>query len=310
MDFNDITRAAQLACILEVSAHPKPGNVHRTADFDVMKFEHFLASAIAIGPPILEVTRRGFEAAEERIEIPEIGIGNTIKNAIDETAEWQSNGNTNLGILMLITPISAAAGMTLAKELKVSKTGLRENLSEILKATTPEDAVNTYDAIIAVNPEGIGEVEDLDVKSESSRKKIMEEKISLYDIMKIASKRDNIAKEWVTNMEITFKFGYPLIEKIHMDTSSINTATVQTFLEILAKYPDTFIQRVHGKDVAKEVSKSAKEILDEGGITTSKGRALNLKLDADLRNRKINPGTTADLTASSLMLATLNGLRP
>ena len=310
MDLNDIMRAAQLACALEVSAHPKPGNVHRTADFEVMKFEHFLASSIAIGPAILDVTRRGFEAAEERIELSEIGIGSAIKAAIDDTTKWQSDGNTNLGIVLLLAPLSAAAGMTLAKDMRIGMEALRDNLSNVLKSTTPEDALNTYDAILAVAPEGIGEVEELDVRYESSRQRITDEGISLYEIMKMASKRDNVAKEWVTDMRITFEFGHPTVERIHMETENVNSTTVQTFLEILANYPDTFIQRVYDKQTSKEVSDSVKEILEAGGILTTKGRGLILKLDADLRKRRVNPGTTADLTVSSLMLAILNGLRP
>ena len=47
----DITAAAQLACLLEVSA-PKPGNVSPGRDFANMRFEDFLVSAVAIGEPL------------------------------------------------------------------------------------------------------------------------------------------------------------------------------------------------------------------------------------------------------------------
>ncbi|HIN54128.1 MAG TPA: triphosphoribosyl-dephospho-CoA synthetase, partial [Planctomycetes bacterium] len=40
---------ATLACLLEVSA-PKPGNVHRGADFEDLTFYDFQTSAVAIGP--------------------------------------------------------------------------------------------------------------------------------------------------------------------------------------------------------------------------------------------------------------------
>ena len=40
-----VSRCLQLAILLEVSAYPKPGNVHRTADFQETDYEHFLASA-------------------------------------------------------------------------------------------------------------------------------------------------------------------------------------------------------------------------------------------------------------------------
>ena len=42
-----IGQCASLACLLEVSA-PKPGNVHRGADFEDMTFADFAASRFAI----------------------------------------------------------------------------------------------------------------------------------------------------------------------------------------------------------------------------------------------------------------------
>ena len=41
-----VAQAAQIACLLEVSA-PKPGNVSRYADFADTRFEDFLLSAVA-----------------------------------------------------------------------------------------------------------------------------------------------------------------------------------------------------------------------------------------------------------------------
>ncbi len=40
-----------------------------------------------------------------------IEIGKLIKEAVIETDKWVAN-NTNLGIIMLLTPLSAAAGMS------------------------------------------------------------------------------------------------------------------------------------------------------------------------------------------------------
>ena len=44
-----IGQCATLACWLELSA-PKPGNVHRGADFEDTTFNDFAASAVALGP--------------------------------------------------------------------------------------------------------------------------------------------------------------------------------------------------------------------------------------------------------------------
>ena len=82
-------------------------------------------------------------------------------------------------------------------------------------------------------------------------------------------------------------------------------ATVQTFLTILASKQDTLISRKYDQSVSARVKADAKIILDKGGILTEEGRSLIEKFDQDLMKNKYNPGTTADLTASSLMIALL-----
>ncbi len=310
MDIEDIARAAQLASALEVSGYPKPGNVHRTADIKEMTFEHFIASSIAIGPILLDVAKRGFRVGKRGVKTTHIGVGRAIKSAIENTMKWQRDGNTNLGVVLLLTPLAAAAGITLGREGKIEMKKLRANLSNVLKSTTPEDALNVYDAILIADPAGLEGVDELDVKNETSKDRIKKEHISLYEIMNISSKWDNISREWVTGMEITFEFGYPLVKKLYEKTKTMNTTTVQSFLEILSKYPDTFVQRIHGKEISENVSGEARSIIKKGGMLTSAGRTLIKKFDEELRKKRINPGTTADLTASSLMLAILDGLIP
>jgi len=48
MNPNEIAKIAQIASALEVSGYPKPGNVHRTRDYDDMEFEDFIISGIVI----------------------------------------------------------------------------------------------------------------------------------------------------------------------------------------------------------------------------------------------------------------------
>ena len=55
---SEISRRLELAMLFEVSAYPKPGNVHRTRDYPGTRFEHFLASAVA--------SRSSFEIAAEK----------------------------------------------------------------------------------------------------------------------------------------------------------------------------------------------------------------------------------------------------
>ena len=149
--------------------------------------------------------------------------------------------------------------------------------------------------------------------------------VTLFDAMRDASSYDTIARELVTGMEISFNVGFRELVKTFKRTRDINVATVHTFLRILSEFPDTFIARKIGlkeeNDVKKAVeigiretmwiSEVAMRILDLGGLTTEEGRPALWELDEKLQNlgKDYSPGTTADLTASSLMIALLAGLK-
>src|SRR3954454_3121386 len=86
-----VAGAAQLACVLEVSAE-KPGNVTPSHDFEDTSYEDFLKSAIALGP----------ELVRER------GVGAAVLAAVSATRRV-SRANTNLGIALLLAPLAKAA---------------------------------------------------------------------------------------------------------------------------------------------------------------------------------------------------------
>lgn len=291
-----IAKIAQMASVLEVSGHPKPGNVHRTHDFEDMVFEDFLISGIAIGNTMKKAAERGLKYTEEE-ELHKIRLGELIKEAVLETNNWVEN-NTNLGIVMLLTPLSAAAGNVL--DFK----DLRDKFQELMLATTPQDAVDLYDAINIADAGGMGEREDLDVGSEKAKEELLEKGINMFQVLDISSPWDALAFELTHKMPVSFETGYPTFKELKK-VQGINEATVQTFLTILASKPDTLISRKYDASVAERVKADAKVILEEGGMLTEEGRSLLVKFDQDLRNKKYNPGTTADLTASSLMIALL-----
>ena len=56
-----IAGCLELAILLEVSGYPKPGNVHRTADFPETTFEQYLASAVAIAPSFRMAVEQGIK---------------------------------------------------------------------------------------------------------------------------------------------------------------------------------------------------------------------------------------------------------
>jgi len=308
MEPDYVARCLQLAVLLEVSAYPKPGNVHRTRDFSDTRYEHFLASAVALYPHFREAARRGVECLEGVRGLSDVGVGEVVKKCVEDMLGWQRGGNTHLGTILLLVPMAVAAGMIAAESF--SPATLRRNLTLVVKSTTPRDAVMVYDAISAAGPGGLGRAPKLDVRDESSRREILEKGITLYEIFEIASSYDSVAYEWVSGYRITFEVGYPFLVKELEKAGDINVAVVNTFLRVMAEVPDTLIARKFGAERARDVSLMARRALEKGGLATREGRRVVYELDDALHSAGLNPGTTADLVCSCLAVLTLGGYRP
>jgi len=177
----------------------------------------------------------------------------------------------------------------------------------VLKNTTPQDAIELYNAMTVAKPGGLGHSPSLDVTDSSSKSEILEKQMTLLDIFRISADWDGISREWATNFEITFSIGYPAFSNIIKETNDVNIATVHTYLTILSSIQDTLIRRKAGQGAAESVSKKAGIVLKSGGLLSEKGTDLLWKLDEQLSKKKglLNPGTTADLTAASIMVALL-----
>lgn len=306
-------RYAILSSILEVSGYPKPGNVHRRRDTDKTRFEHFLAGSVAIGPAMRGLAQRGHDAGNGLLGLGEIELGSQILRASQEALSWQTGGNVNLGIILLLSPLAAASGLALSKTQHINLDRLRRDLGNVIRAATPEDSVGIYLAIrTSVSPRVLGRVEELDVMDDGALIRIRAEGLTPIRIFEECRARDSICEEWATDFLITFTLGYPMLKEVLQRSGDINTAVVHTFLQILSKVPDSLIERKRGKEAALEVSRMATEALEEGGLTTSEGRRRILMMDETLHQAsgELNPGTTADLTAASLYLLLFEGWRP
>lgn len=303
MEIDDIVTSAQLACILEVSC-PKPGNVDKYHDFEDVKYEDFLRSSIAIGSSIRKAAYRGFDSKIGKIEIEKIQIGGLIKDAISRSRKWNGGKNTHLGTVMLLIPLSAACGKTLAENNSIDGDILRENIDLLIKNTTYHDTLELYDAIKLADPGGLGEVGYLDINDEESRKTIREDELNLYDVLKLSE--DSIAKELTTSFIVSFDIGYPSITKVYEKTKDLNKAILYCFLNILSKIPDSLIIRKNGKKIAKSISREADKIL-RGRMKKKTLKEFDKKLRD--KNNSLNPGTTADIVTSSLMISLLKGIK-
>ena len=325
---NWIMSCAQLAGILEVSGWPKPGNVHRTKDHPDTRYEHFLVGSVVLSSSVEASALKGVMVGRGRLTIQGISIGKHVKVAVSNIAHAHRGGNTHLGICLFFIPLAVAAGKTYVEAGSISDDRLRRNVEEVMRSTTPRDAVNVYEAIAMVSsPRELGKVSgdrSPDIYDKKAIRKILQDRVSLFDVMSDSSSYDTIARELVTGMGVSFEIGYrELVETLNR-TGDVNTATVHTFLRILSMVPDTFIARKVGLTKASDVreaveigigetqwiSETARRILDLGGLTTEVGRKSLWEFDQKLQSlgKSYSPGTTADLTAASLFIALLCGL--
>jgi len=305
-----ISRCLELAILLEATAH-KPGNVNSVSNFEKTRYEHFLASAVVTASSFEEAATRGIAVSKGRIGLSSLELGGLIKSCIAEIDAWQKGGNTLLGTVILLSPIAIAAGMIPAEE-SIDIACLRSNLKRIVESTTPKDAVALYEAIKIAGPGGLGKTPDLDVNDPNSTKRILDEKISLLQVFKMAEKYDRICSEWVNTYPVTFDLAYRSLARRLQNSVDPSASIVQTFLEVLAEVPDTFIARKTSMEKARQISLKAREIVELGGIETSRGRKSLNRFDRELRadGNLLNPGTTAELIAAALALVILGGYRP
>lgn len=308
-----IARCAQLAMCLEVSASPKPGNIDRQDDYDDTRYEHFLASAVSIYPVIEEASGKTR------------GVGRSIKDAVTESVRWQNGGNTHFGAIILLVPLAMAAGRILAGKDTFLINELTACAHEIVKDTSTEDAVGFYSCFeaagVRVNP-----VEEFDLLDSGAVADLRKRNVSLYDMMEIASSYDMIANEWTSGFSRCTECAEMIIkgmeERLHPGPDAdINDVIVYTFLQLLSANEDTFISTKFDTGTARYVSGLARSILErmqnfhevhkiynsEHGFDAI--RPLIMEMDRELLQRKINPGSTADVVIAGLFIALLGGLR-
>ncbi len=322
-----IARCAQLAMLLEVSASPKPGNVDREHNYPDTCFEHFIASSVAVYP-VLELAARSRD-----------GIGTILRKAVYESSAWQQGGNTHFGAFLLLIPLAMAAG-EISRESPSEKTGFRleagnfENLAShahaFVRATSCEDAVEFYRAFGHAGVR-VNSVEEFDLEDPEATADLRGQNITLYDLMEIARGYDLIANEWTSGFGRCLEGAESILEFMRarnceaealtggsVSTCSgtgINEAVVYTFLKLLSRHRDTFIQTKFDPETADYVSSRADELLSgwETSGKTARDFAFILpavqEFDSELLEKRINPGSTADIIIAGLFIALLGGLR-
>jgi triphosphoribosyl-dephospho-CoA synthase len=274
----EIAKAFRDACLAELDAL-KPGNVHRYGDDPRMTIADFEASARAAAPAI---------------GMPMISIGPRIRLAVEATIGVVGH-NTNLGIILLVAPLAAATLMDAPGDL-------RAKLAKVLAGLSIEDARETYVAIRAASPGGLGAAPRHDVGTEPT--------VTLLEAMREAEGRDRIAWNYTHDFADIFITGLPLLDQALSRRPSLPFATTVTYLGFLGSIPDTLIARKFGAEQAEQVRQEAAILaknLEEGPDPDALVPEL-MAFDRALKQRGLNPGTSADLTVATLFAASLRNL--
>jgi triphosphoribosyl-dephospho-CoA synthase len=156
----------------------------------------------------------------------------------------------------------------------------------------------------------VGESEDLDLRDPGSIESIKNRGITLYNLMNISSGYDLIAREWVEGFPET-RVSAVRLRELYDSGADLNDAIVQTFLELLATRPDTFVQVKFGRNISESVVSEAGWIvlgIHQSGFARNLGKIE--AFDRKLITTRVNPGSTADIIIAALFIALLGGLRP
>jgi triphosphoribosyl-dephospho-CoA synthase len=275
----EIAAAFIAACRDELDA-PKPGNVHVRSPGNRKTAADFMRSAEAAAPPL---TRPGAR------------IGARILGAIEATAAVMPR-NTNLGIVLLCAPLAAAA--------EHAPADLRAPLTRELDGLDVEDARLAFRAIALAAPGGLGTAPRHDVRAPAT--------VSLRAAMAEAAERDRIARQYVSGFADVFERGEPLLESVLSQAAEAKWATLAVYLDFLASFPDSHVAREHGPTIAEEIRTRAETFrarMRRAGDTSHLLPDL-MAWDAALKDRGINPGTSADLTVATLFLHRLRSILP
>ncbi|MSR30423.1 MAG: triphosphoribosyl-dephospho-CoA synthetase [Gemmataceae bacterium] len=250
----------------------KAGNVHPLASFESLHFTQFLTSAAAIAPVMQKAPSRP--------------VGETILAAVQATRDLVG-ANTNLGIILLLTPLAAVEnGLSLSSEI-----------TQVLQNLTSADAANAYQAIRLANPGGLGTVPQGDVRGQPPG--------SLLEAMRLAADRDLIARQYAFEFRDIFQDALPTLGGSLELTGSLEGSIIFTHLHLMSRYPDSLIERKRGKTEAEESAERAKEVLARQWPLKEAGWDEFRALDRWLREvgNQRNPGATADLVCATLFAA-------
>jgi triphosphoribosyl-dephospho-CoA synthase len=159
-----------------------------------------------------------------------------------------------------------------------------------------EDAQAAFAAIVLASPGGLGSAETQDVRRQPT--------VGLLEAMRLAAGRDRVARQYAADFEDVFEIGLPAFHAALARGERGMWPTVFLYMTLLAAFADSHVARRHGEEAAGGLSREAGAVraaLDAAGNEAERIGSL-MEFDRTLKQRAINPGTSADLTVASLLV--------
>ncbi len=275
----DSAVAAVSSLLLEVSANPKPGNVDRFHDFHDLRFEHFILSSSSSFPIFVEIAEG------------EKSFGEGVLSLIENSLRWHRAKNVHFGAFLLLTPLTASWGDVNAAKEFIRNADFKDSL-QIKKAFDLSNA-------------RVMEAEEMSLRRDV-KDEIVKGRIGVLEWMKMAPKENFIAKEIVNGFKLSLK-GKDRIFEYYSEREDPNYAIVLTYIKFLSELLDPLIIAKKGMLYAEKVRELAKNSLKLFEETDN--IVIFHELDKKIMDIGVNPGSIADLTASSIYLALSEGWR-
>ncbi len=268
--------AAQWACVLEATA-PKPGNVHRGADFEDMTYLDMVLAASLIGPPM----QKAWQGTP---------VGEVVLECVQRIRQHIGR-NTHLGTVLLLAPLAKLVPENLN----------RSGVHQVLEQLTPQDAQAVFEAIRLAAPGGLGRSQRYDVHQQPPD--------NLLEAMAFAASRDRVARQYATDFVDLWNVVLPELEQALGLGLGLGPAIVHTHLRLLARWPDSLIARKCGQQQAEDIRIRAMRIVEQYRPGTPEYHFQLAELDFYLRSdgHRRNPGTTADLITAGLFVLLRQG---
>ena len=272
---NPVAAVVWRACIEELEA-PKPGNVSFASPGHGMTADDFVASA---------------RCTADVLGTPDLSLGERVLGSIEGT-HAATGCNTNLGIVLLCAPLAQAA-FTVDRGRP-----LRDRLARVLEEATVDDTERVFAAIRLAEPAGLGESERHDVRSPAAA--------PLLAVMREAEHRDRVARQYARCFEDVFDLGLGVLERSRARWPGPQ-AVVALYLAFLARFKDSHIERKLGTVAAQRVRLEAQRLVESLDVSESSEMNFEdlMRFDRSLKSRRINPGTSADMTVATLLAGNL-----